>query len=184
MAVNRRTVIKQFLFVASGVTLLPACLQEDKGKSSLLLKNMPINGQQEKNLAALAETIIPATATPGAKDISAHLFALQMLNDCHTKEDQQQFLLGMGHFEKMVGDTYHQPFHQCSKTEREALVAGIDGKKDLAPALAFFYNSTKKLTIQAYSTSQFYLTRVQVYTMVPGKYQGCVPVKNDLTKTS
>ncbi len=184
MTVNRRTVIKQFLFVSAGVTLLPACLQQDKGKSSVLLRNIQINGVQEKNLAELAETIIPATATPGAKDISAHLFVLKMVDDCHTKEDQQKFLNGMAQFEKIVDDAYNRSFQQCNATERQAVVSGINGKKDLDPALLFFYNTTKKLTIQAYTTSQFYLTKLQVYKMVPGKYQGCVPVKNDLTKTS
>jgi len=184
MVVNRRTVIKQFLFVSAGVAILPACLQEDNSKSSLLLKNIQISGQQEKNLAELAETIIPATATPGAKAISAHLFMLKMIDDCHTKEEQQRFIKGMELFGKTVQAKYNRPFHQCTKEEKNTMVAGINGKKDLAPELSFFYNTAKKLTIQAYTSSQFYLTKLQVYKMVPGKFEGCVPLKNDLSKTS
>ena len=184
MTVNRRTVIKQFLFVSAGVTLLPACLQEDKGKSSILLKNFMVNGQQEKNLAELTETIIPATATPGAKDISAHLFVLKMLDDCYKKEDQQKFVKGMEQFEKTSLKKFDKPFSKCSKTERETMLSGINGKKGLPEELSFFYSTTKRLTIQAYSPSKFYLTKVQVYKMVPGKYKGCVPVKNNLTTTS
>lgn len=184
MTVNRRTALKQFVFISAGVAILPACLQEDKSKASVLLKNFQITGQQEKDLADLAETIIPATATPGAKDISAHLFVLKMMDDCHTKADQYKFLQGLQAFEKNTKAQYNKPFHQCSIEEKIVLVTSINGRKDIDPAIGFFYNSTKKLTIQAYSTSQFYLTKIQVYKMVPGKYQGCVPVKNDLTKTS
>ena len=184
MIVNRRRAIKQFLFVSAGVAFLPACLQEDKSKSSIPFTHFQVTGQQEKNLAELTETIIPATATPGAKDVSAHLFVLKMLDDCYKKEDQQQFLKGMDAFEKAVTEKFNKPFAQCSKTERESMLSGINGKKNLPAELSFFYTTTKKLTLQAYTTSKFYLTKVQVYKMVPGKYKGCIPVNNHLTTTS
>ena len=176
--VNRRKAIQQFLFVSAGIAFLPACLQDDKSKSSVVLKNLQVSGQQEKNLAALTETIIPTTDTPGARDVSAHLFVLKMLDDCYKKEDQQKYLGGMEAFEKAVAAKFSKPFDQCSKTEQASILAGINGKKDTGE-LSFFYATTKKLTIQAYTTSKFYLTKLQVYKMVPGKYQGCVPVKNN-----
>lgn len=175
MSVNRRTAIKQFLFVSAGVAVLPACFQDDKGKSSVLLKNFQLNGQQEKTLEDLTEAIIPGTTTPGAKAVYAHLFVLKMMDDCYKKEDQQKFVKGLEQFEKAALKKYSQPFAQCSKVQREALIAGINGKKDIDPDLSFFYESTKRLTIQGYTSSKFYLTNVQVYKMIPGKYKGCVP---------
>ena len=120
MTVNRRTVIKQFLFVSAGAVILPACLQEDKGKSSVLLKNFQLSGQQEKTLEELTETIIPATTTPGAKAVYAHLFVLKMLDDCYKKEDQQKFVKGLEQFEKTVQQKFDQPFAKCSKSQRAA----------------------------------------------------------------
>jgi hypothetical protein len=181
MMINRRKAIQQFLFVSAGVAFLPACFQDDKSKSSVLLKNLQVSGQQEKNLASLTETIIPSTATPGARDVSAHLFVLKMLDDCFKKDDQQKYLRGMEAFEKAVTAKFDKPFNQCSQADRESVLTGINGKKDAADDLSFFYFTTKKLTIQAYTTSKFYLTKLQVYKMVPGKYRGCVPVKNNST---
>jgi hypothetical protein len=175
MSVNRRTAIKQFLFVSAGAAILPACFQDDKGKSSVLLKNFQLNGQQEKTLEELTETIIPATTTPGAKAVYAHLFVLKMVDDCYKKEEQQQFINGLEQFEKAAAQKYGQAFAKCSKTQREEMVAGINGKKDIDPDLSFFYERTKRLTIQGYTNSRFYLTNVQVYKMIPGKYRGCVP---------
>lgn len=175
MVVNRRTALKQFLFVSAGVAVLPACLQEDKSKSSMLLKNFQLSGQQEKTLEELTETILPATGTPGAKAVYAHLFVLKMLDDCYKKEDQQKFVTGLAAFEKETKQKYNQSFAQCSKTQRDEMVAGINAKKDGKDDLAFFYSNTKRLTIQGYSTSKFYLSNVQVYKMIPGKYKGCVP---------
>lgn len=85
MAVNRRSAIKQLLYVSAGMALLPACLQHTS-RASLTLKNISVDGDQEKMLAELVETIIPATTTPGAKALSAHLFTLIMMDDCYKKK--------------------------------------------------------------------------------------------------
>jgi hypothetical protein len=39
-----------------------------------------------------------------------------------------------------------------------------------------FFNTTKGLTIQSYIASEYFLTKVQVYELIPGRYHGCVPV--------
>jgi hypothetical protein len=48
----------------------------------------------------------------------------------------------------------------------------------------FFYATVKRLTILAYSSSQYFLTKVQVYELVPGRWQGCIPVKTPTRKAS
>ena len=179
MILNRRTAIKQFLFVSAGATLLPACFLEEDDKEPIRLKNFSIDGVQAENLAALSETIIP-----GAKDIFAQAFVFKMLDDCYKKEEQQKFMKGLDSFEKKAIEKHDKSFYKCSKAEQESIVKEINGNKELPAELSFFYSTTKRLTIQAYTTSKFYLTKVQVYKMVPGKYQGCVPVKNNQTTTS
>ena len=176
MIVTRRQAIQQFLFVSAGMALIPACMQ-DKSKASIILKNMVIDGDQEKMLAELAETIIPATSTPGAKDISAHLFALTMLDDCYKKEDQQQFIKGMEQFEKTCSTKFGHSFAACTPEQRTSFLQQIESAKDSKDDLQFFYNTVKRLTIQAYTTSKFYLTNINIYKLVPGRYHGCVPVK-------
>lgn len=177
MIVNRRTALKQFLVISAGAALLPSCLQ-DQSKATILLKNFQIDGMQEKLLAELAETIIPTTSTPGAKDISAHLFVLKMLDDCYSKEDQQKFLKGLQQLDATAKTTTGQPFLKCTPVQREGLVSGIENKTTPGEELGFFYSVTKKQTILAYSSSQFFLTKIHVYELVPGRYHGCVPVKS------
>ena len=91
MNLSRRMAIKQFLYASAAVVLIPSCLH-DKSKASIILKNMQIDADQEKLLAEIAESIIPTTTTPGAKDVSAHLFALKMIDDCYNKDGQQKFV--------------------------------------------------------------------------------------------
>jgi len=173
---QRRTLLKQLVFATGAVVLIPSCMQ-DTSKASILLKQISIGGSQEKLMAELAETIIPATDKPGAKDISAHLFALMMVDDCYKKQDQEKFIKGLRAFEKKTEAQFGKSFVKMSPAERETLLTEIEAKKTADADLEFFYGATKRLTIQAYTTSKFYLTNVQVYKLVPGHYSGCVPVK-------
>ena len=176
MIVNRRHALRQFLFVSAGIALIPSCMQ-DKSKASVILKNFTIDGDQEMMLAELSETIIPATNSPGAKDISAHLFALKMLDDCYRKEDQQQFVKGMELFEKNCTTQFGSSFAKCKREQRNSFLQKIESNKNAKDDQQFFYNTVKRLTIQAYTSSKFYLTNINVYKLVPGKFHGCAPVK-------
>jgi len=88
---NRRIAIQQLLLIWAGVALLPSCLQNEQ-KVSIPLKMIRIDPDDESMLAELAETILPKTDTPGAKDLSAHLFALKMVDDCYSKVNQEKYI--------------------------------------------------------------------------------------------
>ncbi|MBS1596963.1 MAG: gluconate 2-dehydrogenase subunit 3 family protein [Bacteroidetes bacterium] len=175
---NRRTVIKNFLVFSAGATLIPSCMHEET-KSSILLKNIKINGDQEKMISELSEAIIPKTDTPGAKDLSSHLFVLMMVDDCATKEDQQKFMAGMNQFEALAKKDYGNSFATCTSSQKNELLKKIENKKEVSEKISSFYATTKRLTIQSFTSSQYFLTKVQVYEMIPGRYHGCVPVKNN-----
>ncbi|HVX49811.1 MAG TPA: gluconate 2-dehydrogenase subunit 3 family protein [Chitinophagaceae bacterium] len=174
---NRRTVIKSILFVSAGASLIPACMN-DKGKASFLLKNITVGGDEEKMLADLCETIIPATTgVPGAKELSSHLFALTMIDECMPKEGQQKFMKGLTAFETLVKQRYSKDFTLCTAEQKTALLTDIEQKKNIPAEVNDFYGIVKRFTIQSFTTSQYFLTKVQVYELVPGRYHGCVPVK-------
>ena len=179
--VNRRSAIRQLFCISAGVLILPACM-EDKAKSSILLKKMHVSAEQEKLLEELAETILPKTSTPGAKDLYAHLFALKMLDDCYKEEDQKRFVHGMEQFDKKARAELEISFVKANPGQRQAFLKKVETQKDTNDDMTYFYFTAKGLTIQAYTTSEFYLTRVHVYEMIPSRYHGCVPVKALSTK--
>ncbi len=176
MPLSRRSAIRQFLFVSAGMALIPSCLQ-DKSKPAVELKNFSISADQDSLLAELAESIIPKTTTPGAKDISAHRFALKMMDDCRSKEDQEKFLAGLAAFEKQADKISGKSFVKQSAEERKAVLTEMEKDKESKEDAVAFYRTMKRFTIQAYSSSEFFLTKVQVYELVPSRYHGCVPVK-------
>jgi hypothetical protein len=173
---DRRSSIKNLIIISAGAALLPSCLQENK-KSSISLKNIKIDGKDEELLSELSETIIPKTDTPGAKDVSAHLFALMMIDDCYVPAGQDKFVKGLKDFEEFSKKKSDKPFVKCTPSQKQEILQSIESKKDIPENVAFFYNTTKRLTVQAFTESKYYLTKVQVYELVPGKFYGCVPVK-------
>lgn len=172
---QRRTLLKCLLLVAGGSAVIPACLHKES-KASILLKNMQISADQEATLAEFAETIIPASATPGAKDTYAHLYALRMLDDCHEKEEQQAFVKGLKAVEDMVKEKYKTTFVKASAAQKTDIITALEAQKASAEAQAF-YKLMKRLTIQGYMTSKPVMGGILKYELVPGRYSPAFPVK-------
>jgi Gluconate 2-dehydrogenase subunit 3 len=173
---NRRVAIQQLLVIWAGVALLPSCLQHEQ-KVSIPLKLIQVLPEDENMLAELAETILPKTDTPGAKDLSAHLFVLKMVDDCYSKTNQEKYIEGMKAFESFVSKKTGKSFTEISPSERQSIVAELDKQKSSEDALSYFFQSTKRLTVQAYTTCEYYMTKIRGYKMIPGKFQGCIPLK-------
>jgi hypothetical protein len=54
----------------------------------------------------------------------------------------------------------------------------LEKKKDIPEEVLFFYETSRKHVLQAFTTSKEYMTDVLKYKMVPGSnFKGCVPVK-------
>ncbi len=172
---ERRTVLKYLVVIAGGTAIMPSCVQKES-KASILLRNMKISGEQEIMLAEFAETLIPASATPGAKDTYAHLFALRMLDDCYEKDEQQVFTKGQKAVEDMVKDKYNTTFARASAAQRAGILTTLENKKGSDDAQAF-YKLMKNLTIQGYLTSKPVMGGIFNYELVPGRYNPAYPVK-------
>ncbi|HEY4335382.1 MAG TPA: gluconate 2-dehydrogenase subunit 3 family protein [Puia sp.] len=183
MSINRRTAIRQLAFISAGAALLPSCFHEqtDEGVS---FNHFKVNDDEQQLLEKLTATLIPTSDTPGAKEVSADRFVWKMLDDCATADDRSKFLNGLQQFDAAAKARGGKSFVKLEPAGREALLSAIEAKKLPDEELNFFYTTTKRLTILAYSSSQYFLTKVQVYELVPGRWSGCVPVKMQSRKAS
>lgn len=175
---QRRAAIRDFLIVSAGIGFLPSCLRHEESRVAIPLKNIKLNSDQQSIMADLSEAIIPATNTPGAKDLGVPLFCLTMLDDCASKQDQEKFVKGLDAFDAFAKKKFGNSFVKCSTTQKESLLDEISKQKlDPQDDMNFFYNASKWLTVEGYRNSEYYLTKVQVYKLVPGhNFKGCVPV--------
>lgn len=134
---QRRTALKNLLLIAGGTALLPSCLHEDK-KASILLNHLKISADQENLLAEIAETIIPRTDTPGAKELGVHQFVLTMVDDCMGKDDQDNFIKGLDDVNNLAQKTFNTSFIKATPQQRQELLTRID-KKELQGQVSAFY---------------------------------------------
>jgi len=183
VSINRRTAIRQLALISAGAALLPSCFHEQTGKD-ISFGHFKVSDDEQQLLEKLTTTLIPTTDTPGAKEVSADRFVWKMLDDCATSDDRSKFLNGLQQFDAAAKARGGKPFAQLEPGGCEALLSAIEAKKLQDEELNFFYSTTKRLTILAYSSSQYFLTKVQVYELVPGRWQGCVPVKMQSRKAS
>jgi len=186
---NRRTVLKNLALVIGGSVLLPSCLHSD-GISYVQLKHVQINEDQQRLMADVAETIIPKTTTPGAKDLNLPAFTLKMIDDCFNKKEQEAFVVGLVAFQNKIKKEHGKNFGELDSKQQEAILAGIEkaaqtvqpnAKPD--PSISFFW-SVKNQTIFGYTTSQYFMTKEIPYELVPGRYNVHYPVSKLKLKTA
>ena len=163
--------------MAGGLALLPSCLR-DSGKSTIALKNIDITLDQENELAEIAETIIPRTSTPGAKELKLHLYVLKMLDDCYEEKDQQQFKEGLSQFSGLITDQYSKSFGKLSAQQQKSALLALENGKTNSPELTSFYKIMKDRTIDGYLNSKYVMTKLIIWELVPGRYNGYFPVKS------
>ncbi len=171
---ERRVALKNLLVIAGGTILLPSCLHQDQ-KVSIPLNHIKVSGEQEALLGEMVETIIPKTDTSGAKELGVHQFVLVMIDDCTKEEDQQKFIKGLDEVNSLAQKQFNNSFIKCKPGEREQLLQRME-KKEFGEDVTSFYERLKKLTIQGYLKSQYVMTNLLKYELVPGRFHGSHPV--------
>jgi len=155
--------------------VLPACFRQS-GTASIALQNLSVSEADEQLLAVLAETLFPATDTPGGKELLLHLFVLKMVDDCHGPDDQQAFSDGLSTFSDSSRSELGVLFIHATPDRRTALLEVMQTQGD--SDIARFYTIFKRRAIQGYMNSQYVMTNLIKYELVPGRYNGYFPVES------
>jgi len=109
---------------------------------------------QQTLVNEFAETILPATSTPGAKEAGVGDFINVMLRDCYSKADQTQLLDGIASFQQECKTRTGKSFADLASNDRAKFMTGIESqiyKKPVndKPTISDDHNvNTKKNTPQ------------------------------------
>ncbi|ODS78018.1 MAG: hypothetical protein ABS46_17525 [Cytophagaceae bacterium SCN 52-12] len=141
--------------------------------SAAISKPTLLSKEQKKLLGDVVDTIIPRTDTPGASDLGVQDFVELMVQDCFEKPVQEQLGTGLARLDKEAKNKFGQGFSALKAAQKLDLVKSLAGKKD---SEADFLNSVKNLTIQGYTSSEYFMTNVTKYELIPARYHGCVDI--------
>jgi len=153
--------------------------------------NTPVNIHElwaRKDLIAeLAEIIIPATDTPGAKDAFVQEYIINVIINCNSFRQQHIFFTGLNDLEKYTIEVYKKEFLKCTPAEKESVVAHV--AKSSAYSFSIldkihnkiwgetFYFKLYHLTVEGYCLSKTGATKGLAYDYIPVNYEACIPLK-------
>jgi hypothetical protein len=181
---NRREALNRvaLLFggtIVGGTAFLEGCKTADKK----MAVGLPLTKEQIAFLDEIAETIIPATDTPGAKEAKVGEFMQTMVTDCYDENDQKVFLEGLNKVNEASDKKFQKDFMTISPEQRKELLTEVDKEaKEYAKARKkedpnHYFSLMKQLTLLGFFTSEVGATKALRYVAIPGKYEGCIPYK-------
>ena len=191
---NRREYIKNtalFLGYAVSASAMTETFLACKNEAQVNLAWQPkfFTNNQANLVAEITETILPKTATPGAKEIGVPQFIDRMMLSITPEKSRKEFLEGLKTFDEACEKSMGKSFVACFVKEREAFLMQqekINGKNspnvwgtnmvvDKDAMKPGFYRQIKGLTIWGYFTSEKVGTDILAYEPIPGKYIGSIP---------
>jgi Gluconate 2-dehydrogenase subunit 3 len=189
---ERREALKKTLLALGYTISVPSLISifnSCNSHSSQKWQPQFFSSDQATVIGELAETILPKTKTPGAKDLNIDQFIDRMIKQVFSAEDQQFFLKGMEAFEKECRDINGRSFIECSPDQRNELLQKLEQKSTKTPPSVWgidlkdagpmpFYRKTKELTLLGYFTSEQVGKKILVYDPVPGFYAGDIPLSD------
>jgi hypothetical protein len=175
---KRRTALRSLAVLVGGTMALPAWASGWEAGSLAPLPLPLADARQTALLGELVETIIPASDTPGARELGVHLYILTMLADCYDKAAQNRFMEGLQELDQLVKAGYGKTFEACSAAQRLEILQGREAAARLLPSEQEpFFPFLKNMAIQGYLNSAYVMRDVYRYELVPARFHGCVPVK-------
>ncbi|GAB3036545.1 gluconate 2-dehydrogenase subunit 3 family protein [Bowmanella dokdonensis] len=149
-------------------------------------------------LNEVADTILPRTDTPGAKDANVGQIMAVLVTDCYRPDEQKVFRQGMAAIGQRSEAEFGKPFLLLDKPQRNGLLSALNQEAyrynyeqevkmwelarpggmpgDTSP-LPHYFTLFKQLTLYGFFTSSIGATQVLRYVAVPGRYDGEYPYK-------
>lgn len=188
---NRRDYIKNTASVL-GLSLVGISMSEIfvscQTQAKQEWKPVFFTNNQAAVIAEIAETILPKTKTPGAKEMAVPQFIDKMVKETMDAEAKKSLINGLENFEKQVKDKYNKDFVSLNSDQKKTFLEKLDKEKPRsgltmwgislepdAPKPSFF-KIIKGLTLFGFYTSEEIGRNVLVYDPVPGQYIACMPL--------
>jgi hypothetical protein len=133
--------------------------------------SVPVSAEQQKLLAEAADTIIPATDTPGAKAAGVEQFIMRVMRDCYVREDQEKFYDGLAKLEDESRRLHNQSFAELNTAQRNELM------KHVTVSNKAFFLQLRELTVAGYFTSEIGATKALAFLPIPGRFEGDLPLE-------
>ncbi len=165
--------------VSLGVTL---AIPPARGQQAANLSWTPVSltPSQARTLDVVAELIIPATDTPGAREAGVPQFVDRAVGGWCAPANALAIRSGLDRIEQDAVADYGASFAVLPLDQQNALIARFDGAEDArAPAGVDgkpFFPILKDIVTAGYFTSELGAVKALKWDPIPGAFHGCVPL--------
>ena len=178
---TRREALRRVSTLLGGAALVGQSAWLAGCEGSLPTRREPMfTGEEIVLLDEIAETILPATSTPGAKAAGVGAFIATMVTDTYAPVQQREFRDGLRTLERECEAQHGTNFMAATAAQRHALLERLD-REQLGPVAPgsgprpFYFRMIKELTLLGYFTSEIGCTQALRYVETPGRFDPCVP---------
>lgn len=180
---NRREALARVAWIMGGTVVGANLFLEGCTRTATKSVENLFDSKTVDFIGDVADTILPPTSSPGAKEAGVGAFIPVMVRDCYTKEDQDVFVDGLGKIDEAANAKFGKNFQELAAAERTDLLNTLDkeakdhqkNKKEGEPN--HYFSLFKQLTLLGFFTSELGATKALRYVQVPGKYDGDLPYK-------
>ena len=175
---NRREALARLVAITGtmaigGELFLSGCRAPDAAK-----RTEPLSAADLALLDEIAETIIPATDTPGAKAAGVGAFMAMTAKDCYDDAAYASFRSGLEKIDAASQKRNGKSFIGSTPAERTALLNDLDReqrkylREKPRTDAPHYFRLMKELTLVGYFTSEIGCTKALRYVESPGSYDG------------
>ncbi len=184
---NRRKALINLSLITGGIFLLPSCNFSDE-KVTIILNKLQITVEEEKLLREIVATIIPEGEIPGGRSLEVHNFVWVMIDDMLNDKKQKSFMNGLKMFDPVVKEQMKNSFMDLSENERLSILKDLlngsikedksANNKDLKD-IRGLVRAVKYYTVWGYMQSEYIMTEIMPYQLVPGTYGSCETIETN-----
>jgi len=142
-----------------------------------------LDPQQSETVATIAEMILPATDTPGARAAEVHRFVDLLLAEWFPDDERARFLAGLADVDARARSAFGADFIAGSEDQRAAILTQLDAEVEARRRAKqdprqHFFQRMKWLTLYGYYTSEVGANAELHFEAIPGAYDACTQLAN------
>lgn len=127
-------------------------------------------------VTALADTLIPRTDTPGAVDVEVPRFIDRLVAEWYPENLRNEILTGLDAIDARARSIGGKLFAELDAAGRGAVLTSLDLRANPSDPAETIWRPVRDQIVFGYVTSKPIADLMRTTPIIPGRFDGCVPV--------
>lgn len=172
---NRRDVLRSLAIIAAGSTVAIGCTPKDviweEGATTVSLSDSSAGF-----INSLSQVILPIDDINYNAPEPLGTFVQTMINDCRSQDDIISFGKGYDEYKLYLKEVFNTNLNELDEEQTNQLFAAVEDEESMPVNAKYFFTQIRQLSIDHFTSSEYYLTKYTKYEMVPSRFNGCAPL--------